>query len=368
MCRSSITDNNECGCLLLQYEVRIKLTVFNVLNKQQLKSHPVLPVQVWRGEVKESEHLVHAVLVDESRQVVASWGDSAYKTTARSALKPFQLLSNLTNGASEKFQFTEQELAFMCASHNGESMHTDLCLSLLQKIGQGEQNLLCGSHDPYHQESAIKLYQQQKKPTAIHNNCSGKHCGMLAHASLVPSSLSYLDREHPTQQGIFNLLAELLGKEKPIKWGTDGCSLPTPELYLSELAYLFTCLAAGQCKEQKQYSMLKDIFLAMSNHPHLVAGQGRFDTAFMNFAAGAAVCKVGGEAIRGFALRLPEGSFGLVVKVQDGAMRALHPACLQLCIQLGILNEEDLSKELKAFLKGQTFNWANRLATHILFG
>lgn len=340
--------------------------MFTSLNPTHLTSHPEVHVQVWRGEVKESEHLVHAVLVDEKARVIASWGNPEYKTTARSTLKPFQLLANLQGGVAQKFDFTDQELALMCASHNGEEIHTDLCRTLLKKLGKTEQDLLCGSHDPYHRETSLHLHHQQQVATAIHNNCSGKHCGMLAHASLSSSELSYLDREHPTQKGIFNLLKDLIDKEGSFKWGIDGCSLPTPELSLTQLASLFAGLAAEKFNKaitKDQY--ISAIFSAMSQHPELVAGQGRFDTAFMKFTREAAVCKVGGEAIRGFALRLPEGSFGLVVKVQDGAMRALHPACLYLCIQLGILTKEQLSEDLKKFLMGQTRNCADKPATYL---
>ena len=108
------------------------------------------------------------------------------------------------------------------------------------------------------------------------------------------------------------------------------------------------------------------IFNAMSAHPKLVAGSGRFDTAFMRAAAGHAVCKVGGEAIRGFALRDRAGqSLGLVVKVEDGAMRALHPACLALLHHLHLIDLSSLPDELKCFVKSAGQNWAGRDATQM---
>ena len=141
-----------------------------------------------------------------------------------------------------------------------------------------------------------------------------------------------------------------------------------------ELSTLFALLAGGELEyNQSAKKYLSLIFEAMSKHPELIAGIGRFDTAFMRAAGGNAVCKVGGEAIRGFAIRSRSGQkLGLALKVTDGAMRALHPACLALLEYLELIERpqnlrvsSQSLKELDSFWKGIELNWSGREATEI---
>lgn len=335
------------------------------------------PIQceVWRGEVLESLHEVHAALVNDRGELLASAGEANLITTARSSLKPFQLWPTLRLGARERFGLSLADLALMCASHNGESRHIRQCAQLLQKLEMSEDALECGAHLPYDQDAAHELIRAGASARAIHNNCSGKHCGMLASRALLKSEGSYLDANHPTQLQIFKGLEQLLGSSKSWTWGIDGCSLPTPAISLHDFARLFAYLAAGRSPhEASSADHFPMIFEAMSAHPELVAGSGRFDTAFMRAARGRAVCKVGGEAIRGFALRDQAGrSLGLVLKVRDGAMRALHPASLALLERFGLIERpatlsatppQEL-KGLDRFWSSPETNWAGRDALKI---
>lgn len=338
----------------------------------------LLPIQseVWRGDVLESVHEVHAALVNTDGELLASVGNPYLVTSARSALKPFQLLPTLLKGGQEHFELTSADIAFMCSSHNGELQHTEHCESLLKKLEANPNDLECGAHPPYHQESAKAIFQAGLEPNEVHNNCSGKHCGMLALRSLLTTEGSYLEFDHPVQKAIFECVESLLGKKREWKWGVDGCSLPTPAVTLTELATLFSLLAAGKSKNTQQTGKyLSLIFDAMSQHPELIAGSGRFDTCFIKAAsgsAGSAICKVGGEAIRGFAIRTACGqSVGLTLKARDGAMRALHPACLALLEYLELIERPALQKQainqygLDRFWSSVELNWAGREATRI---
>ena len=335
----------------------------------------LLPIfsEVWRGDVLESVHEVHAALVNTDGELLAYAGDPYLVTTARSALKPFQLLPTLLGGGQERFGLSNADIAFMCASHNGELQHTEHCEKLLQKLQAKPSDLECGAHPPYHQESAKAIFRSGLEPNEVHNNCSGKHCGMLALRSLLTAEGSYLDFDHPVQVAIFECVESLLGMEREWKWGVDGCSLPTPAVNLTELANLFSLLASGKSKNNEQIGKyLSLIFDAMSQYPELIAGSGRFDTSFMKAANGNAVCKVGGEAIRGFALRTACGqSIGLTLKARDGAMRALHPACLALLEYLELIERPALHKQaeelngLDRFWNSVEQNWAGREATKI---
>ena len=331
--------------------------------------HDALLVELWRGQVLESVHRVHAVLVDRYGQSVCHWGNPRLLTTARSALKPFQLWSGLHAGILDHFSLDQEDLAFMMASHSGESYHTEHCLRLLDKLGRSSDELACGAHLPYHIPSAHDLLRSGRQAETIHNNCSGKHCGMLAAQAVLSDRLDYLSIDHPVQIRIFESIQTLLGISREFAWGIDGCSLPTPALYLNELAHLFAQLATGVLRqEQTPDPFLDRIYQAMTTHPELVAGSNRFDTVMMKETYPYLGCKVGGEAIRGFALRPQSGEFfGLAVKVEDGAMRALHPACIALLQQLTFLPEK-LSKPLQDLFEGRESNWAGRQATRFRIG
>jgi L-asparaginase II len=352
--------------------------MIKTLTDQCSPSHPLilapLRCELWRGSALESTHEVHAALVNTTGELLAYAGDPQLTTTARSSLKPFQLLPTLRLGGEERFDLLPSDIALMCASHNGEPLHVQHCEQLLKKLGYEPSALECGSHFPYNQAAAHALIRAGLPPQAIHNNCSGKHCGLLALSALLNSEGSYLEPTHPTQRTIFEGLERLLGvKDRTWKIGVDGCSLPTPAISLCDFAELFAYLAAGSSPhDPSSGASLSRIFEAMSAHPDLVAGTGRFDTAFITHAQGRAVCKVGGEAIRGFAIRDITGrALGLTLKVTDGAMRALHPACLALLARLELIDQpQDLyqspsQSSLNPFWRGAEQSWAGHKATEI---
>ena len=142
-------------------------------------------VEVRRGGITESWHRGHVLAIEPDGNVVAYLG--APQTTVtflRSSAKPFQAMPLLVSGAAERFGFTDREVALACASHNGEPIHTELAASMLEKIGLGPEALKCGVHEPYSVEAARELRERGEAPNVLHNNCSGKHAGMLAVAQI----------------------------------------------------------------------------------------------------------------------------------------------------------------------------------------
>ena len=137
-------------------------------------------VEVKRGSITESRHRGHIVVVDPDGNIIASLGAPENVTYLRSSAKPFQALPLLISGAAERFGFTDREVALACGSHNGEPIHTELAASMLRKIGLGPEALHCGAHEPYGVEAALELRTRGEQPNVLHNNCSGKHAGMLA--------------------------------------------------------------------------------------------------------------------------------------------------------------------------------------------
>lgn len=74
----------------------------------------------------------------------------------RSAMKYIQILPLLESGAVEHYQFTDEEIAVMCASHYSEPHHLAVVRAILSKIGVTEDDLACGGHAP---GCEVSMYQ-----------------------------------------------------------------------------------------------------------------------------------------------------------------------------------------------------------------
>ncbi|HEU5131664.1 MAG TPA: asparaginase, partial [Pyrinomonadaceae bacterium] len=203
-------------------------------------------VEVTRGSITESRHRGHIVVVDPDGNIVASLGAPEYVTYLRSSAKPFQALPLLTSGAAEKFGFTDREVALACGSHNGEPIHTEIAASMLQKIGLGIEALHCGAHEPYGAEAALELRTRGEQPNALHNNCSGKHVGMLATALHLGASIdNYESAENPVQKAIADAVSQFSGVEvTDMAVGVDGCAVPAFGITMKAMALAYARLVS----------------------------------------------------------------------------------------------------------------------------
>ncbi len=295
-------------------------------------------VHVWRGAGVESVHRVSVAVADAKGKLRAWSGDALLPTLARSAIKPFQALPLVEDGGLLRWGITDPELALCAASHNAEPFHVTAALSLLARIGQDEEALACGPQRPMHPESALALDRAGRLPTRIHNNCSGKHAGMLALARLHgwPTE-GYQRSDHPVQRRMretFALWAEVA--PETLSEGVDGCGIPTFGASLSVVAGAFARLASAA---QTAGTAAHRVVSAMTRHPEYVAGTGRACTDVMRAARGRVLVKIGAEGVYGAGW--PEAGLGLALKVEDGAMRAAPPALVAVLRALGWPLEED---------------------------
>ncbi len=299
---------------------------------------PIL-CRVTRGDLTESIHVVFAVAVDETGQIFYATGDPYYLTCIRSALKPFQAAAAVKVGAVDAAGFSDDEIALMCASHTGEDIHVETAQSMTEKLGLTIDDFECGAHLPSDKTTRHGMIKNGKEAEPLHNNCSGKHAGMLALAKhLGQGTKGYIQKGHPVQNTIFELLESLTGLEN-IPTETDGCSAPTPFMTLETIAKLFQKLAAEETRE------LSRVYQAMCANPTLVSGPARFDTLFIEALAGRGITKIGGESIRGIALKNSNGgSIGIALKVLDGNFRALSPATIKLLEHLELLTNAEVKK------------------------
>ena len=325
---------------------------------------PIL-CRVTRGELTESIHVAFAVAIDETRQPFYSTGDPQYLTCIRSSLKPFQAAASVKAGAVDAAEFNDDELALMCASHKGEKIHVKTAQSMLTKLGLTVDDYECGSHFPSDTLTRHRMIKEDKEAQPLHNNCSGKHAGMLALAKhLGQGTANYIKKDHPVQRTILEYVQDITGLET-IPTEIDGCSAPTPFMTLETIAGMFQTLAAGNEPE------LKRVFKAMSSCPDLVGGSNHFDTNFIKALTGRGVTKVGGESVRGIALKTQDkGPVGIAIKILDGNFRALPVATMKLLEHLELLTEEELQnldKFRTKILKNHNQIEIGRIEAHVEF-
>ena len=321
-------------------------------------------VFVTRGSRVESVHAVAACVADAGGRLALALGDIETPVYLRSAAKPFIAAEVVASGAVARFGFSSRELAVIAASHNAEPFHVAAVRSILSKIGLDESALRCGVHAPLYEPAARALAASGHVPGAIHNNCSGKHAGILAECvHLGLDTAGYLAAGHPVQQRILAFCARVL--EEPLQTlpiAVDGCGIPVFATQLRSAALAFARLATLEGIADADARALERVRGAMLSHPDYVAGTGRFDTALMNAARGSVVCKAGAEGVHGSAL-LPLG-VGFVAKVADGARRAAPPAVLATLRKLGALDDPAL-EQLAAFARPEVYNVAGRTVGHI---
>jgi L-asparaginase II len=295
-------------------------------------------VLVLRGERVESWHRVSYAVVDRSGQVRHAAGVSERPIFPRSAVKPLQALAMVESGAARRFGVSQAELALACASHAGEQRHVALVRAWLARLGLDQSALACGAHPPLHAPTAERLHAAGQAPEPVHNNCSGKHAGMLTlarHLGAPPAG--YHQPDHPVQRQVAATLAEMAALDALPEPATDGCGVPTFPLSLVQLAGALARLAAPQALGPARRAACEQVRAAMSSHPELVGGTGRPCSAIMTALPGLVV-KTGAVGV--YAAALPEAGLGLALKVEDGAGRAAPVALLALLEALGAVQGE----------------------------
>jgi L-asparaginase II len=317
-------------------------------------TNPYLPVfELTRGNIVECVHFGAAAVVDSHGKLLAAVGDPALVTFLRSSAKPFQALPFIEAGGREKFGLTAREVSLMCSSHSGTDEHVEMVKGMQAKIGVNVDDLQCGMHYPIHEPTADAMKVRGELPTPYRHNCSGKHTGMLAHAKLRAAPLeTYLDFHHPIQESILQAFAEMcvLPAEK-VELGIDGCSAPNfaVPLYNAALGYARLCdpyeLTPGRA------AACRTISSAMTTHPDMVGGPGRFDTALMRAGKGLILVKGGAEGFQSVGLlpgALGAGSpgIGIAIKISDGdpTDRARTAVALAILQALGALDAQQLDE------------------------
>jgi L-asparaginase II len=294
---------------------------------------PVL-VELTRGRLVESAHQGAIAVCDAGGALRLALGDVVRPVFPRSAIKAFQCLPLIESGAADRYGFADAEIALACASHSGTPAHVACAERMLAAAGLAEPDLGCGAHLPIREEDAAALIRAGRRPCQLHNNCSGKHAGMVATAAHMGEPVAgYLAPDHPVQRRIAAALAAMTGAPVgPDVIGVDGCSAPNWAVPLAGLATAFARLATGEGPARAHRAAAGRILRAAWAAPDMVAGPGRLDTVMMRALPGRVFMKTGAEGV--YCGAIPAAGLGFAIKITDGAKRASELATHALLARL----------------------------------
>lgn len=314
-------------------------------------------VGVTRGGIIESRHTGAFAVVDAAGALVVGAGDLARPIFPRSAVKVIQALPLVESGAADAYRLGSAELALACASHSGTTAHVATAAAMLARAGRDGSCLECGGHWPGFPADVVAC-AAMGGPSALHNNCSGKHAGFVClacHEGVDPAG--YIRPDHTVQRRVAEALADVTGTDlAAAPRGTDGCAIPTYAIPLRNLAHGFAKLGAGIGLAPDRAAAARRLFAAVFERPDMVAGPTRFDTEFMTLLGTAAFVKIGAEGV--YCAALPGLGLGVALKIDDGASRAAEVLAADLVA--GLLGRHD-DPALRRFLRPEIRNWNGTL-------
>ncbi len=292
-------------------------------------TNPIL-IEVTRGPLLESFHTGAIAVVRADGDIVMALGDITRDVFPRSSIKALQCIPLVETGAADKFGFGDAELALACASHTGTTRHAALASDMLSAIGLDESALGCGAHLPLSMAAVKELWSSGREPGQLHNNCSGKHAGMLATAKHCGEALTdYWEPTHPVQRRVHDVMLELSGCELGEDvMGRDGCAVPNWAMPLQVMAAMFAKVVTGHGFGSARAKAAERILHACWAEPNLIAGKGRADSVVMRALPGRIFMKTGAEGV--YCGAFPEFGLGFALKIDDGLTRASAGAAIAL--------------------------------------
>ncbi|HEX7295220.1 MAG TPA: asparaginase, partial [Pyrinomonadaceae bacterium] len=227
---------------------------------------------------------------------------------------------------------------------------TEIAAAMLKKIGLGPEALKCGVHEPYGAEAAAELRARGEEPNVLHNNCSGKHAGMLAVALHLGASIDNYDSpESPVQKAIADVLSKFTDVAvTDMAVGIDGCGAPIFGITVKAMALAYARLVSLPAGfDNTTRAACERVVSVMTAYPELIGGTSeRLDTEVMRAARGRVVSKVGADGVYTAGIKpckeWPNG-LGFALKIEDGDDKRARPTVVVEALrQLGVLRDESL--------------------------
>lgn len=299
-------------------------------------------VTTTRGAILDLYTTGTIAVVDSFGRLLYSAGDTTKLAFARSSAKLMQAMVPVSTGACTHFGFTQREIAQICASHSGEAIHIATIRGILKKIGLDESYLQCGAHYPFKEDITAAMKERGETPLPIHNNCSGKHSGMLTCVQYFHEDpFTYYKPDHPHQKRITQTIGEICGyAPEQIVLGLDGCGVPVHALPIERFAYGFARMCNPGSLPEKYQTAAKTIVDAVMANPVITSGSDRIDNKIMSRYPGKVVVKSGANGY--FAGGIPEKGIGFAIKTDDGNAALRNIVLIEMLYQIGVIPKKDL--------------------------
>ena len=249
-------------------------------------------IEINRNGILEKAYIGSVIAIDKNRNKILDFNYSNKQNIIfRSMQKPFQTYSFLLSGAYEQFNLNEKHLAIISGSHAGTLSQANLIKEILSKAKLKISELKCPKTYPLDISTKNLLIKRNQKISAIYNNCSGKHVGMLcACKSYNYPTENYISLNHPLQRKISMQTLNLCEFNEEIT-AIDGCGVPVLALPLKNMAIGLQNFY--QTKEGKK------IISAIIKYPMIYGGKNRFDTEIIKLTKGKIFAKVGAAGLIG---------------------------------------------------------------------
>lgn len=320
-----------------------------------MSANPVL-AQAWRGNFVENRHRGAFCFANASGDIIASAGDIDRPIFPRSAIKSLQALALYRSGAVARFGLDKEAIALACASHNAEPEHIEAVRRFLAKVGCTIEDLECGAQPPVSGATKKALAVAGEEFSAIHNNCSGKHAGMLGVAKALGAPTSgYTQVDHPVQKLVRACVEEIVGVNMQIdRCGTDGCSIPTWAAPLRHFAQGFARMATGEGLQPDIAAGARETFDAANQFPFMIRGTDTLDSDVMRAFDDQIMVKIGADGVFCGALR-NEG-IGFALKIDDGNLKVADVVVAAL-LEAGAKPTAEQQAILRHYSEHKLVNW-----------
>ena len=317
-----------------------------------------------RANLIESTHNVKVLIKNTKGKTLISTENENDFIYPRSSIKIFQAIPFVSSYAIKKYKLDSKMIALSCSSHRGETYHIKQLKEWCKKINISKNILQCGCHYPLNPKAKERLLRSNAKMNQLHNNCAGKHLGMISSCLINNFNIkNYLKFNHPHQVNIRKIFEKFSGKKINRKnYGIDGCSAPQYSFKIKEINTLLTNLIKSY-KNKFEYSFETKLLVdSILNNPNYIGGLDSFDSTLMKISNKKVFCKGGAEGVFLF-IDLKKEITG-VLKVVDGNERAIPYLIFNLFKKFNILNKKELI-ELEKFYKFKLLNHAKLIVGKI---
>ena len=312
-----------------------------------------------RGKEVESSHQVKVLVTNANGKTLLSTNNDNEFFFPRSSIKIFQAIPFAMSNAIKNYKLNNKHIALACASHKGEKFHIKELKKWISKINLKTKNLQCGIHAPLDKNASEKIIYSRKKFNELHNNCAGKHLGMLTSCLVNNQSITnYLDYNHVHQKNIrkiFNKFTESKLSKK--NFSLDGCSAPQYSFKIKSISKALNNLIKSYKNNFDYSDQVRTLVNSILENPEFIGGTVSFDTKVIKASKGKIFCKSGAEGVFLFVDFQKEISG--VIKITDGNERAIPIAILNIFKKFKVMSKVEL-KNLEKKEKFELKNHADR--------